>query len=201
MGFADKLKEKHGDPDNYTADEGAFGGPDLDLPLKPGAYVFEIQPDHTDEVSTSSGGEMLKLDLKVMGPKYEGRRLFENFVYDCPKNRDFEEEESDRIMLVADVCGIDGYPEIHDWTGKQFIGVTGLETNEYKGDLEYQATLWDVRPLSDGPAEGPWPDDDQPDIWEEAVAFAKGDYDPRRPDDLSGGQSNTQHVDDSDIPF
>lgn len=206
MGFADKCKEKYGDPSNYSVDEDAFGGSNLDLPLKPGAYHVKIVPDNTEEVETNKNesgpnGEMLKLDLKVIGPKYKNRRIFENFVFDCPSNRDFEQEEEDKIMVLAGICGIDGYPEVHDWTGKEFIAITGLETNEYKGELEYQATLWDVRPLSDGPAEGPWPDDDQPDIWEEAVAFAKGEYDPRKPDDPSGGQSNTQHVDDSDIPF
>jgi len=178
MGLADKLRDKHGDPDDYEPDKDSFGG-NLDLPLKPGAYHVEIQPDNTAEVDTSSGGEMLKLDLKVKGPKYANRRIFENYVFDCPSNRDHEEKEQDRIMLVADACGIEGYPEVHDWSGCEFIAETGLELNEYKGEIEYQATVWDVRSLSDGPAEGPRPDDKQPDIWDEAVAFAKGEHDPR----------------------
>jgi len=202
MGLTDKIKEKYGDDaDNYEADEDAFGG-NSDLPTKPGAYHVEILSDHTEERSTKSGGEMLNLECKVKGPKYAGKHFFFRFIYDCPSNREFEEEEIDRVMLLAEVCGIDGAPEVDDWAGREFIAETGLEQNEYQGELEYRETLWGVRPTSDGPAEGPWDDSQQPDIWEEARAFHEDGIDPRDGGggDVPGG-NNQSSYDDSEIPF
>lgn len=205
MGFADKLKDKHGDPNDYEASEDAFSGGNLDLPVKPGTYHVEILPDHTAEQDTSKGGEMLTVQCKIKGPKYAGRHMFFRFIYDCPSNEEFEDDQIDRLMWLAKCCGITGAPSVSDWAGCQFIAQTGLEVNEYKGEVEYQPTLWGAAPLWDGPADGPYPDGDQPDIWHDAVAFAKGQYDPR--DGKSGGGSTSgggapqSSYDEDDVPF
>ncbi|MFB6374078.1 MAG: DUF669 domain-containing protein [Bradymonadaceae bacterium] len=194
-----KLEDKYGDDPTEVDTSGAFDGPNLDLPLKPGEYLVEILPDHTEETGTQSGGEMLKLDMKVLGPESENRRLFPQYITDCPSNRDFEDEELERVLALYHAAGGEGYPAgVEDFVGKRLIVETGLEENSYQGETEYRSTIWDVKPESEGPARGAWADKDQPDIWQTAKDHAKSS-DSGEDDGANGGK--TKSFDDDDLDF
>lgn len=203
MSLADKAKQKYGNPDEY-ADKDFSGAYDtgLDLPLKPGEYLVEVLEDFTQEKETGSGGEMLKVDLEVKGPTSEKRRIFQSYIYDCPKNRDFGAEELERALHLYKCAGVEGDPTPESLVGSKVIVRTGLEWDDYK-DGEYQPVVWDVKPASDGPASGPH--DDQPDIWHEAVEYAKdgggSDGGGSEGGGKGGGQKKTKSFDSDSIPF
>jgi len=207
VSFVDKLEQNHGTDPSEVDPDAAFQGPDLDLPLKPGEYLVEIQRDHSEEKKTRLGGEMLKLDMEIVAPEYSGRRIFPQFITDCPSNRDFEQKELDRVLAIYHAIGGDGLPQegVSDFIDGTLIVETGLERSEYQGDVEYQPTIWGVAPQSDGPPSGSWPDDEQPDVWQEAVDHAKGDDgsdsggDTGGDGDTSGGK--TEPFDDDDLDF
>jgi len=200
MGLQSKLEERHGtDPTDIDTSD-AFDGPNLDLPLKPGEYLVEIQPDHTEDTETQSGGAMLKLDLQVLGPESKDRRFFPKFIYDCPSNRSFEKEEQDRIQAFYEAAGGDGIPDADDLIGRRLIVETGLEENTYQGETEYRPTIWGVSPESEGPPRGAWPEADQPDLWQKAKDRAKsGDSDDDG--DAADSDGSEKSFDEDSIPF
>jgi len=180
MGLKDKAQQKYGDPEEYAdKDFSDSFNTNLDLPVKPGLYLVEIQKDNTEERDTSSGGEMLNLEVKIKGPEQKNRHIFDRFIYDCPGNRDFEQQQLEQIVHIANCCGVEPAPE-KLW-GEKFIAETGIEFNDgtdkdgnKKYDESYDAVIWGARPASDGPATGAYDDEEQPAIWQDAVDFAKG---------------------------
>lgn len=190
MGLQDKAREKYGDPEEYAdKDFSDSFNTNLDLPVKPGLYLVEIQKDNTEERETSSGGEMLNLEVTIKGPEQKNRHIFDRFIYDCPGNRDFEQQQLDQILHIAKCCGVEPDPEAL-W-GQKFIAETGIEFNDgtdkdgnKKWEASYDAVIWGARPASDGPATGAYDDEEQPAIWQDAVEFAKGG-------DGSGGGTDT----------
>jgi len=205
MSLADQAQQKYGDPEDY-ADKDFSDAYDtgLDLPIKPGEYLVEVLGDFTDEKETKSGGEMLKVDMQIQAPTAEDRRIFENYVYDCPGNEPFGQEEMQRALHLYQCAGVQGDPTPEALVGQKVIVRTGLEWNDYK-EGEFQPTVWDVKPASDGPAAGPHDDEDQPDVWQEAMEFAKNGT---RPDGKvsggsggGGGQKKTKSFSEDSIPF
>lgn len=204
MGFQDKIKEKYGgDPSAVPDAEEVYGGPNLDLPLKPGEYRVEIVGDNTGEQDTSSGGEMVTLDLKVLGPESADRRIFERYITGCPKNRDFESEQVDRLMSLYQTANGGEMPDtLDDYIGSKLVVRTGLEKDTYQGVTEYEATVWGVRADDpDDPPEGAYSDDQQPDIWEAAVAHAKSSDDDSSSASTSSNSVKTKEFDDDDLDF
>ena len=204
MGLQDQLKEDFGDEPDKVDPEDAFTGPNLDTPLKPGEYLFEIVADNTEMQDTSGGGEQLNFDLKVVEPTFSGRRIFPSFQVDCPKNRSFEKEERERVLSIWQATGGEGVPSVEDFHGRRFVGTTGLEWNDYK-DGEWQATLWGVQSVEEGsPPEGPWPDDEQSERWEKAVELAKqrdGDGDGDAGAMNAQGGPKTESFDEDELGF
>jgi len=198
MGMADKLQGTQA-PDDSGADP--FGGDNLDLPTKPGEYLLEVVPDYTTDKKTNSGGEMLKMQCKILGPTYEGKHVFFQFIYDCPSNRDFEKQEKERVMYLWKKCGGEGVPDASDFHGRRFIARLGLEENTYKGKTEYRETLWGVKAESEGPASGPFSDDKMPDVWHKAVAHAKGEGGDDINESVDEPQGESDPFDDDEIPF
>jgi hypothetical protein len=206
MGLKDKAQQKYGDPEDYKdKDFSDSFNTNLDLPVKPGAYLVEIQKDNTEERETKSGGEMLNLEVKILGPEQKNRHIFDRFIYDCPKNRDFEKQQLDQILHIASCCDVEPTPE-KLW-GQKFIAETGLEYNDGKDqdgnqqwEESYDAVIWGARPASDGPASGAYDDDEQPAIWQDAVELAKGGDGGDGTDD-EGDAEPTKTFTDDDVGF
>jgi len=202
MSLADKAAERYGDPENYDDVDVSDAYDDyLDLPLKPGEYLVKVMPDYTEHRDTGKGGEQLNVDLKVLAPKYEERRIFYAYDIDCPKNQDWEDKEVKKALYLCQCAGANE-PTPEALAGNEVIVRTGLEWNDYK-DGEYQPTIREVKPTSEGPPMGPFDDDNQPDIWDEAVEHAKGgEGSANGSGEGSGkGSGKTKSFDSDDVPF
>jgi len=211
MGLTDKIKEKYGDDNDSTPtpDNDPYSGGG-DMPMECGDYVAEILPDYTTTQKTNQNkpkpeGEMAKVQFKILGPKYENRHVFENYNFDCPgaKDEDYEDEQLDKLLWLAACCDVDNFSDVKQLHGGKCIITTGLERDEYKGEISYDPCIWGVKHVSEGPAEGPR--GDQPDIWHEAYEYRKNGEDPKKgggsTDNQASGGNNQSSYDDSEIPF
>lgn len=202
MSLSDDLKREHGEPEDVDPEE-AFGGPSKGPYLPPGEYRVRILSDYTSYQETRSGGKMVKLDMEVQDEPQSGRRIFPNFNV-INDNSEVAQEQKDRLQAVWEAAGGEPgtYPDtISDFHGREVIVQTGLEWDDYK-DGDYQPCLWGVRPTSEGPPAGRRPDDEMPDVWEEALEYASDDD---ASSGAGGGESGrptkTKSYDESDLDF
>lgn len=195
---------REGAPQDVDPNE-AFGGKSKGPYLPPGEYLLGIKREYSDYIDTKKGGKMLKLDLKVLSKEQEGRRLFPTFNV-VNANPDVAERAQKKVQAIWEACGgnPNAYPELDQFFGEKFIGKTGLEWDDYK-DGDYNPVLWGVRSLDGDPPAGRRPDDQMPDIWEEAVEYAREQQDDEgpAPSNDSGGSraGHSDSFDDDDIPF
>jgi hypothetical protein len=206
MSLASDLHSEHGEPNDVDPEE-AFSGGGKGPYLPPGQWRVGIKPDYSDYKDTRSG-KMVKLDLKVLTDQQADRRLFPIFNV-INKNQDVAQRARDQLHAVWIACGGDPhtYPELTDFYGETFVAVTGLQWDDYKGG-DYQAVLWGAKPESEDPIIGRYPDESMPDIWEEAVEYARqqdddggdgGGNSGRGPS--GGGGYSEDSFDDDEIPF
>jgi len=136
-----------------------------------GWYIAEI--DDADIQQTNKGdGHMLALEFGIVGPSYEGRKVWHRINIDNPNEQAVEIGQKELVRLQL-ACGLDEIPSDQ----KLLIGNVcqiKIGHEEYKG--EDQERVKGFRP-NDQKAEGPF--------------NAKE----------SGGSSGSSDLKDDDIPF
>lgn len=199
MGFQDKLKQLHGNAVsiNDIDTTGVLGPKGASGPHKPGIYTWEVV-DASDNKS-KRGNSYISFEMECKGPEFEGRKTFENFTYDAPayKGNDRTGFEKDNVAKITAICRACGLSEADPMAtiGKRFVAATGLEKNEYQGEVRYYPAIWDAFTTSEREATGPYPDDEQPKVWFEALKNEN-----KKESSKSSGGINSS-LEDDDIPF
>lgn len=194
MGFSDKFNQ-HVDVETFDAKKAAESlVPTGGLPLPPGEYGLIIE--ECEDTKSSKGGEYRKMVIKVLAPHQEGRKIYQNFAYDCG-NESAEKKAMDQIMAIWVASGGDhkSPPSAGEMVGKKFIGISSVEFNDYQNG-SYNSIIAGVELDRKKTPKGEFDADKKPAIWADAVEFYKnggGKKGPKKPMPKS--------FDDDDIPF
>lgn len=199
----DKIQQKHDSAADAEV-SGAHSGSGSTYYVKPGQYLAEINGDYTTHKDTKDGtGQMVKVQMTIKEGDYEGRSHFESYMYASSEYPDVADRRLDALLELQQALGItdtlDADELVDEMVGKRCLVTLTLEWSDYHDD--YDTELTGVAPVSEGPPVGPWPDDKQPDIWEEAKDHDPDDDGPADSEEYGGQTDYDESYDDDDIPF
>lgn len=194
MGFEDKF-DKHIDLETFDKEKAAKSMiPTGGLPIPPGEYRFRIA--ECEDKKTTKGGEMRAMKLEIAEGSQENRAVYQNFVYDCG-NDNVEKIAIEQIMAIWIASGGDPKtkPGAGAMIGREFIGLTSVEFNDYK-EGRYVPLLAGVEYDRKKKPLGEFEDDKKPSIWFDCVEFYQN----------GGGKKKakkpvSKSFDEDDVPF
>lgn len=165
--------------DDITEQGGGFD------PIPVGWYDARIAEAKEDE--TRAGDACIKIQWEITGPKYAGRRLYQtlNTGHSKQKTRSIARGQ---LKTLTRQNGGEGFPK----SGEQMVGWTAQIKPGFweTDDGQVNDSVDSFRNNANNDATGPYPDDQQPELYKKAMKGAPAPID-----------GDSEFDDGDDIPF